>query len=157
MTINDYKKNFTPQLWAFLKYHNCVELYIKNATNESIGGSLSVNKDIVISQFDAAFRFSKVPHSAMWNEINKDWEAKKQSSTTEPSVEATQKRSGYYKTSLIVAFILFVLSIIGINVSASETTEVGQTANMVCTVIALMCMCVVMISCLYSPVPPQED
>lgn len=157
MTINNYKKNFTPQLWAFLKQHNCVEQYVKNATNQTIGGSLSVNKDVIISQFDAAFRFSKVPHSSLWNEINKEWDDEKQSCTTEVSVEVHPRKCSYYKYSLISASILFVLSVIGINVSACENTHLGQTVNMLSTAIAFACMCVIMIACLHSMASPQED
>jgi hypothetical protein len=146
-----FKKNFTPQLWAFLEISHCTEAFIRNSTNPLIGGALAVNPDLVINQLETAFSFAAVKNTEMWLSLNKEWKVLEQTTLLVFSPKKKAKDTMHAKmVGLIVSLVLFVMSIIGVN------TATDQYINLACTVVAFTCMCSLFALLLSGPYPKEE-
>ena len=146
-----YKRNITPQLWAFLEQNHCLESFIRNATNPAAYGILTFNKDTVINQLETAFSFEEVRNTHRWLSLNEEWKKVEPSITL--SYQPDKKTRDIFhakKIGIIIAMVSFIISIIGVN------TATNQYVNLVCTAVAFTCMCSLFILLLTGPYPKED-
>lgn len=147
-----YKKNFTPQLWAFLESKHCLNSFISNAISPAAYGVLSIDKNIVINQFETAFSFDRVMNTSRWLSLNEEWKKVEPSMMLSFQPDNKTKKAMHAKTiGIIVAMVIFVVSIIGVN------TATDQYLNLVCTAVAFTCMCSIFCLLLSGPYPKTEE
>lgn len=146
-----YKKNITPQLWAFLEQNNSLESFIRNATNPKAYGVLSINKELVINQLETAFSFEAVKNTHRWMDLNEEWKK------IEPSISLSYKADNRTreimhakKIGVIISMVIFAISIMGVN------TVANQYVNLICTAVAFTCMCSLFILLLTGHYPKED-